>query len=296
LETVRAYARPDDWNMTSFIMEHHQRSYKGNGLMLSQMTDTFRMPKDFPALVYLSMLLQAEGIRFGVEHWRRAKERVSGTLYWQLNDCWPVASWSSLDYFGRWKALHYAAKRFFAPVLLSIQEEGAQMDVHVTSDVNAPWQGVVKWKLAALDGQTLQEGEQPVSLAPLASSQVLSVSFPLSLEKQRETFFLADLWQADRWIAQSTAFFVPIKHLKLADPGLAVEVSSQGSELAFTLTARSLACFVELSLEGADPIFSDNYFDLPAGKKVKIRCPLPESWTLEKATQALRVQSLYDSF
>ncbi len=137
LETIKTYARPEDWNMTSYIMEHHQRNASGNGLMIGQMTDTFRMPKDFPALVYLTMILQAEGIRYGVEHWRRNKNknRISGILYWQLNDCWPVASWSSLDYFGRWKALHYAARRFYAPVMLSILDEGQKMSVHLTSDV-----------------------------------------------------------------------------------------------------------------------------------------------------------------
>jgi beta-mannosidase len=109
METIKSYADEKDWNMTSYIMEHHQRSGSGNGLMVAQMTDTFRMPNSFQSLVYLSMVLQAEGIRYGVEHWRRNKHRVSGTLYWQLNDCWPVASWSSIDYFGRWKALHYAA-------------------------------------------------------------------------------------------------------------------------------------------------------------------------------------------
>ncbi len=101
--------------------------------MIGQMLDTFRLPKDFPSLVYLSMVLQAEGIRYGVEHWRRHIDRVAGTLYWQLNDCWPVASWSSLDYFGRWKALHYAARRFYAPLLLSIEDQPASMQaIYVT--------------------------------------------------------------------------------------------------------------------------------------------------------------------
>ena len=101
-----------DWNVTSYVMEHHQRSF-GQRADDPSDTDTFRMPSDFPNLSYLSML-PGEGIRYGVEHWRRHRERVSGILYWQLNDCWPVASWASIDYFGRWKALHYAAGRFFA--------------------------------------------------------------------------------------------------------------------------------------------------------------------------------------
>ena len=102
-------------------MEQHQKNASGNSLMVGQMLDTFRLPQEFSSLVYLSMVLQAEGIRYGVEHWRRQRDRVAGTLYWQLNDCWPVASWSSLDYFGRWKALHYAARRFYAPLLCPLR-------------------------------------------------------------------------------------------------------------------------------------------------------------------------------
>ena len=134
LATIRTYADEADWNMTSYIMEQHQKNASGNGLMVGQMLDTFRLPKDFESLVYLSLVLQAEGIRYGVEHWRRHMDRVAGTLYWQLNDCWPVASWSSLDYFGRWKALHYAARRFYAPVMLSIEDNPPEQALHVTSE------------------------------------------------------------------------------------------------------------------------------------------------------------------
>ena len=126
LETIRTYADEADWNMTSYIMELHQKNASGNSLMVGQMLDTFRLPKDFVSLVYLSMALQAEGIRYGVEHWRRHPDRVAGILYWQLNDCWPVASWSSLDYFGRWKALHYFARHFFAPLMLSIEDKSPE--------------------------------------------------------------------------------------------------------------------------------------------------------------------------
>ena len=156
LKTINTYAEPKDQNMTSYIMEHHQRSPAGNGLMVGQMTETFRMPKDFPALVYLSLVLQAEGIRYGVEHWRRNRDRVSGTLIWQLNDCWPVASWSSIDYFGRWKALHYAARKFYAPILLSIEDKGEAMDVFVTNDTVRTWTGEVRWSLQTLAGKRAQ--------------------------------------------------------------------------------------------------------------------------------------------
>jgi len=297
-ETIQAYAEEKDWNMTSYIMEHHQRSFKGNGLMVSQMTDTFRMPKDFPMLVYLSMVLQAEGIRYGVEHWRRHKDRVGGILYWQLNDCWPVASWSSIDYFGRWKALHYAARRFFAPVLLSIEdiEEKAQMDVWVTSDVTTPWKGSAAWKLITLDGQVLDSGEEAVSLDPQESKQVLSKAFELTPEEKRRTVFLCELKQGQERISLSLATFTPNKHLELVDPQLAVTVSQQGSQVVYECSAKSLARFVEFKLQGVDVVFSDNYFDAPAGMTVRVTSPIPAGWDLAKVRESLRVTTLASSF
>jgi len=297
-ETIQAYAEEKDWNMTSYIMEHHQRSFKGNGLMISQMTDTFRMPKDFPMLVYLSMVLQAEGIRYGVEHWRRHKDRVGGILYWQLNDCWPVASWSSIDYFGRWKALHYAARRFFAPVLLSIEdiEEKAQMDVWVTSDVTTPWKGSAAWKLITLDGQVLDSGEEAVSLDPQESKQVLSKAFELTPEEKRRTVFLCELKQGQERVSLSLATFTPNKHLELVDPQLAVTVSQQGSQAVYEGSAKSLARFVEFKLQGADVVFSDNYFDVPAGMPVRVTSPIPAGWDLAKVRESLRVTTLASSF
>ena len=330
LETICAYAGEADWNMTSYIMEHHQRSMGGNGLIIAQMTDTFRLPKDFESLVYLSMVLQAEGIRYGVEHWRRNMHRVSGTLYWQLNDCWPVASWSSLDYFGRWKALHYAARRFYAPVLLSIEDDPLRMGVHVTSDLMEPWEGAVHWSLETLDGEVLAEGQEAVPAAPLASTHVCTLDFAgrisddpsteftpsgdeglrtspsteftpsgdegLRTSNRRDVVFVCELRQGDQRIALTVATFVPNKHLSLTNPALRADVRQDGDQLVFGLTAQSLARFVELALAGVDVVFSDNYFDLPAGRTVTVTSPLPDGWTVGQARTALRVRSLYDSF
>lgn len=298
LETVRTYADEAGWNMTSYVMEHHQRHPSGNGLIIAQMTDTFRMPKDFESLVYLSMVLQAEGIRYGVEHWRRNMHRVSGTLYWQLNDCWPVASWSSLDYYGRWKALHYAAKRFYAPVLLSIEDDPPKMGVHVTSDLTEPWEGVVHWSLESLDGEALEAGQETVSTQPLASIHVCNLDFDdhLSDDNRRDVVFVCELRQGSRRVALGVATFAPNKHLSLAHPELTTDVRQNGDDLTLELSAQSLARFVELGLAGADVVFSDNYFDVPAGRTVTVTCPLPGGWTLEQVRSALQVRSLYDSF
>ncbi len=298
LATIRTFAEEADWNMTSYIMERHQKNDSGNSLMVGQMLDTFRLPKDFPSLVYLSMVLQAEGIRYGVEHWRRARDRVAGTLYWQLNDCWPVASWSSLDYYGRWKALHYAARRFYAPVLLSIEDDPPQQGVYITNDQREAWAGSVRWSLESLDGTVLTAGEEPVQAAPLATTHIktFDLNDQVSDENRRELIFIAELWRDSSRVALQTAFFAPTKHLLLADP--AVQVTYRGEEnlLHIELTAQSLARLVELSFDGADVIFSDNYFDLPAGRSITVSCLLPEGWNLSQAEAALRVRSVYDSF
>ena len=296
METVKAYAEPEDWNMTSYVMEHHQRSFKGNGLMVGQMTDTFRMPKDFESLVYLSMMLQAEGIRYGVEHWRRHKNRVSGILYWQLNDCWPVASWSSLDYYGRWKALHYYARKFFAPVMMSVEDDDPTMSIWVTSDVEAPWQGEVEWQLATLDGKVLESGSEAVKLRAQESKCIFSRKFDLTPAQKRSTVFLAELKQNGSSVKHIITPFIASKHLELADPILKVQVKEQGGGAVFDLSADTLARFVELRLEGADVVFSDNYVDVPAGKAVQVTAPIPQGWSIAQVQQALKVCSLYDSF
>ncbi len=295
LKTIATYAESADWNMTSYIMEHHQRSGSGNGLMIAQMTDTFRMPKDFPALVYLSLLLQAEGIRYGVEHWRRNRNRVSGTLIWQLNDCWPVASWASLDYFGRWKALHYAAKRFYAPLLLSVADYGKTMKVHVTSDRVEPVDVNIRWRLETLDGQILQKGEQFVRALALADTLVGSHDFAalVNAENQKKVVFVAEMWQNGQLAARSVTPFVANKHLELREPGLNVKTRIESQVLFVDVSTTSLARFVELSLDGADPVFSDNYFDLPAGAAVTVTCTLPASWS---ETSKIEARSLYNSF
>ena len=297
-KTIQTYAARKDQNMTSYIMEHHQRSGSGNGLMIAQMTDTFRMPKDFQALVYLSMLLQAEGIRYGVEHWRRNMNRVSGTLIWQLNDCWPVASWASLDYFGRWKALHYAAKRFYAPVLLSVEDDSPRMGIHVTSDLTERWEGLLRWRLETTLGEVLSTGEQMVTAAPLADTAIAALDFAdkVTDDNKRKVVFVAELWQGSTKLSTSVSCFAPIKHLELTDPGLKVDTRLKDDTLTFEVTSQSLARFVELALDGVDVVFSDNYFDLPAGTSVKITASLPNGWTLDQAKKALKVRSLVESY
>jgi beta-mannosidase len=298
LTTIRTFADESEWNMTSYIMEMHQKNTSGNSLMVGQMLDTFRLPKDFDSLVYLSMALQAEGIRYGVEHWRRHPDRVTGILYWQLNDCWPVASWSSLDFFGRWKALHYAARRFYAPVMLSIEDKPPVHGIYISNDLLEPWKGEVRWSLESLSGKVLAHGKEHVRADPQNATQVCLLDFSdrITDENIHSLVFIADLWQSGQFISRQTAGFAPIKHLSLLDPEITVDIHTENGKLIFELGSLSLALLVELSLKGVDVIFSDNYFSLPRGRTVRISCPRPAGWTLSRARKALRIRSVYDSY
>ncbi len=298
LDTIRTYADESEWNMTSYIMEHHQRNAAGNGKIITYMTDHFRLPEDFESLVYLTQVLQAECVRTGVEYWRCNRHRNSGTLYWQLNDCWPVASWASLDYFGRWKALHYAARRFYAPVLLSAEDYGPEVVLHVTSDLTDEWEGNVRWSLETLAGEVLEHSDKVVTVPPVSSkcAYTLDFSHQLSADKRRETVLVYELWQGDERISMGLVPFVRTKHLKLADPELHYTVTETDGGIEVQVTSQRLARFVWLELAGNDALFSDNYFDLPAGRTATVTFAAPDGWTAEQVREALRVRSLVDSF
>lgn len=299
LETIRAFADEAEWNISSHVMEHHQRSPVGNAVILSQMADNFLLPPDFPRQVWLSGVLQAEGIRFGVEHWRRNMSRAGGTLYWQLNDCWPVASWSGLDYFGRWKALHYAAKKFYAPLLLSVEDAPPRMTVHLSNDRREEWAGEVRWSLETTDGESLRSGREDARVGALSSAPVQGLDFggEVGGENRRRMVFVAELWKDGRMLSRQAAPFAANKHLSLSDPRLEARTTDAGrGRVRIEVSARSLARFVELKLPGRDVVFGDNYFDIPAGRSVRTECPAPAGMGAAEVGRALRIRSLWHSF
>ena len=200
--------------------------------------------------------------------------------------------------YGRWKALHYAARRFFAPLLLSVEDDGPRLKIFFTNDTPQPWQGEVRWWLETLVGEALESGREAVSSAPLVTTPVKELDFSsrLAPETARRSVFVAELWQGAAWLGRVVQPFVPDKHLELGEPHLAPALEQAGEELLITLQAASLARFIALELEEADVIFSDNYFDLPAGRTARLTCPLPAGWTLSQARQALHVRSLKESY
>jgi len=296
LETITEFAGTAKVDLNSQVMHHHQRSAGGNDKMLYYLLDRFRLPGSFEDLVYLTQIQQAEAIRIGVEHWRRNRPRCSGALYWQLNDCWPVTSWASVDHAGRWKALQYAARRFYAPVALSLEEEGKHVRVIVVNDHPQPWYGTWHWSLETLNGEMVETGSEELTASPISATCLHEFDFSRAVQKYGITclVFSASLFNGEQCVSRQTMMFAKEKQIVLPHPELHWTMTQECDHLAIALTANAFARFVQLRLEGTDTTFSDNFFDIRACETIQVCCPLPAGWTLEQAKVSLHVRSLAD--
>lgn len=298
VKTIETFTdNPDDLNIFSYVMEKHQRNGSANGKIMNYMQQTYRYPSDFATVLYASQLLQADGIRYGVEHFRRNRGRCMGAVYWQLNDCWPVASWSSIDYCGRLKALHYYAKRFFAPLMLSCEEQGMMSSgkvlnwqhfdefeksirLNAANETRSDATVTVRWALRNPKAEILQSGEQKVFVPALTSVWLDKVEFP---EADVYTQYISyEMEQDGTVISEGTVNFSYPKYFRYENPQLTCRVIGDEIEV----TASAYAKSVEILNENEDLILSDNYFDMNAGtKRVKI-----ESGDVS----SLRLRSVYD--
>lgn len=318
LKTIESFTLENDRNIFSPVMENHQKCESGNAKILHYISETYQYPKDFSSLVYASQLIQAEGIRYGVEHWRRNRNenRCMGAVYWQLNDCWPVASWSSIDYFGRWKALHYLSKRFFEPVLVSACEEGTTVDLHVTNETDTPVEGTLMWRLCdesrTVTGTTiLQTGKTVVTVPPRTDIKARHLDFSSILtnrEALRSSVLLYELVLPSGTSSSGSVLFVKAKHFNWLRKVPTLDVRDAGSTFIIKVTSPVFARYIELETQGFDAIFSDNYFDLGPGdsteigvKKSEIFADSPCEGTilpvsLAEFTAALKVRSIADAW
>ena len=291
VKTVESFTLPEDRNIFSYVMEKHQRNNAANGKIMNYLSQTYLYPGDFDALIYASQLLQAEAIKYGVEHWRRHRGRCMGAIYWQLNDCWPVASWASVDYYGRWKALHYFAKRFFAPVLLSCHEEGVMTQnsnvnrevvdlersirLSVANETMENQTVRVVWALRNADASVIQEGTRQVSVPRLSSVWLDKEIFADA--DLFSNYVSYDLYIGYERISGGTALFNLPKHFRFQDPHLQWSVKGD----IITVKADAYAKSVEIRNENDDLVLSDNYFDMNGGEyAVKVISGDPDKLTL----------------
>jgi beta-mannosidase len=274
IDSVARYAPRSEWSIESPVMLAHQRHPRGNQLVRTYMNRDFRPPRDFASFLYVSQVLQATVIQFAAEAHRRRMPYNAGSLYWQLDDCWPVASWSGIDYYGRWKALHYFARRFFAPVLVSIVAEGGTIAVHVVSDRReaAPGSARLSLRLVDFGGRVAWSSDAEVRLPESASTLLATVDTAVfAAERLDRAVFVAEVFESEACLARGLHFFAKTKDLDLADPGVTVVVASRGERCAtLEVSARTFAKSVRLSSGAAEGHFSDNYFDLLPGETVTV--------------------------
>jgi beta-mannosidase len=300
VKTIESFSEPEDRNIFSYVMERHQKNDGANGKIMYYLSQNFKYPKDFSSLVYASQLLQAEAMKYGVEHWRRNRGRCMGAIYWQLNDCWPVASWSSIDSHGRWKALHYFAKRFFAPILLSACEEGKKVELHVANETMNSFHGSVSWKLRSTSSNLQHQGTQSVDVSSLSSSSVIELDFTSQLtdNELRSAYLEYRLDNAaGDMVSEGVLLFTVAKHFQLNQTTIATEWTELEGSFELKLTSLELTKYVELEFVNLDAKWSDNYFDLCPDqvKKVTLRKDrLPASVTLETLQSELHIRSAVD--
>lgn len=297
LKSVEQFTLPDDRNIFSRVMERHQRNQAANGKILSYLSQTFRYPNSFDDLLYASQLMQAEAIRYGVEHWRRNRGRCMGAIIWQLNDIWPVASWASIDYYGRWKALHYAAKRFFAPVMISAEEEGElsqnpkineyhpaplekSFRLNVCNETLRDVTGEVVWALRTPDGEIVRQNQQTLTIPAMSVKWLDKVDCAdASLTGHYVSFaFVVD----DVAVSEGTCIFCAPKHFEFTDPQLTAETHGD----TIIVTSHAYAKQVWLESEDADLLLDDNAFDMNPGTKV-VR-------VVRGTAEKVRVRSVWD--
>ncbi|MDR2746396.1 MAG: glycoside hydrolase family 2 protein [Treponema sp.] len=299
LKTVESFTLPEDRNPFSYVMERHQRNNAANGKIMNYMYQTFLYPTSFDIFLYASQLLQAEAIKYGVEHFRRNRGRCMGAIYWQLNDIWPVTSWASIDYFNRWKALHYYARRFFQPLMISCHEEGLltqnpnanhqpqikeaiekSFRLSVANETFEERKLTVKWEIRDKHAKILKEKAIPVKVPPLTSLWLDKVLVnDIDLNEQYLSYHLLD---GNAVISEGSAIFSLPKFFHWADPGLSCTVNGD----VITVKASAYAKAVEILNRREDLVLSDNYFDMDGGtKKIKI---------LNGKPQGLKLRSVYN--
>lgn len=270
IKTIETFARKDDQNIFSKVMESHQKNDAANGKILYYLSENFKYPNNFNDLIYVTQILQAMAIKAGVEHWRQNRGRCMGSIIWQINDNWPVASWSSIDYFGRWKALQYFAKRFYAQKTSSIRMEGDICHLYVENETLQVQEYEATIQLKNMDMEVLETRTKKGEISSLTSACVLTADFSeffLKHQYEKEDCYVETQVAFDTSVSTETEVFVPYKYLNLKTAKIEVEIKEKEDFFELFISSNVFAPFLELDFENTDAIFSDNFFTISDKQK-----------------------------
>lgn len=269
MKTIRTFCEEKDMNCFSRVMEDHQKCKGGNGKILRYLADNYLYPSSFEDLVYLSQLLQADAIKYGVEHFRRQRGYCMGSIYWQFNDCWPVASWSSVDSLGRYKALHYAAKKFYAPVAMGLFLENGRLAVNISNETMADFRGRIQLSLCRSDLTVLDQVRAEAAVEALTARDVFSYKVPEA--DPYETYLYVDLYdEAGNFLMRQTELLVPAKHFSWLPPHLDFQFTDVEGGVEIAVTSDVFTKGVAIDFDSFDCVLSDNFFDLTDGQPYRV--------------------------
>ncbi len=261
MKTIERFCPENERFLESKTVAHHQKCLGGNEKILHHIKEQYNLPADLERIVYASQITQASAIKYGVEHFRRIRGYCMGSVYWQLNDSWPVASWSSLDYYGTPKALHYFARRFYAPQLVSIFIENDKLAINAVNESLAPFDGKITLRIMKNDFTELYKKELDVSLNPLSSHDVLEMELP-ALDVGEDYIFVTLTDKNGRVVSQNTELLTKPKHFKWKNPKIRVHAKECEGGVSLTLSAESLALNAQISFKDINPRLSDNFVTL----------------------------------
>ncbi len=291
IKTIRSFCEEKDMNLLSRVMDNHQKCKTGNGKLLRYLADYYLYPTRFEDLIYATQLLQADAIKYGVEHFRRERGWCMGSTYWQFNDCWPVASWSSVDSFGRYKALHYAARKFYAPVAMGLFLEKGKVAVNIANETRQDFQGTIRLQLRKADMTLLDQKERTVEVEALTSCDVYTYRIPQA--DPYDTYVTVDLLDdSSALVMRQMELMVPSKHFRWIKPNICAEFTDTPDGVAISLSSDVFAKGVCIDFTDCDCVLSDNFFALtdPEPYRVTVRTDR----TARELEQMVILKSVYD--
>lgn len=303
IKTIETFADENkgDFDLMSPVMEAHQKCVEGNEKIMFYLAQMTRYPYSFKRLIYSSQLVQADCIRSNVEHMRRARGRCMGSAYWQVNDSNPVISWSSIDYFNRWKGLHYYARKFYAPVLLSVDDSDLLHPVfNISNETMSDFSGKIIWNIRNNRAEVLEGGEMDAECLQLSACDIGSIDLSMYLKNRddmRDKYLEYCLVSENRIISRGTTIFVRPKEFVFLPPKIQYRLNEKEDRFILEFSADNFAKSVCLDLNDGDCVFSDNWFDIHGNERVRVeimKSDINRTYTKEGLEKALVIQSNFE--
>lgn len=301
LESVKTFTTEQDWNPTSPVMEHHQKNKNGNEKILNMFTRYFRFPIGFENFLYLSQVQQSMAIKTGVEYWRHLRPICMGALYWQLNDLWPVASWSSIEYNGNWKQLHYHAKKFYAPVIIAgYKLDNKSVEVWVVNDLLEPINGDISIQYHDFDGKVTHTSKVKAKIKNESSQMIKKIVLDTINHPIDSVFMtLAISYSKDgqKITHENTVFLTEYKKCDLQKAKINTQIKGiSKNQFLVKLKTNKPVFFVHLETPGCKGVFDDSSFTLLPNKPKEIIFTSNKPVDLNKFKKALQIKHLRETY